>query len=320
MLDKNENIYISVDTGKSHTKYAWFSSNKLDSKDIHADKFKSVVSETIPNSLNSCDTLTVYDGVTYDVGGDERSLESSNSKLSNHHKLCTYTAIAKSLLQMNMNTQHTYFIDLSINVPLLEFKTKKDDYIKKYKNQTVSLYLNNQKVDFIIACVRPTYEGSGAAVRNMKDGVQNIHIVDIGGKNDTHVSFEVIDSQLRPVKGKNGMFNNGVLTLLQHIASDLSDIFDVTIEDVEKIIEGKLNKPKGYDEVFELRASAHVASIKNQVQKYKLNPMFTQLTFAGGGSLLLQKQLKTAFSEYEPKFSKDSQFDNVKGALERVIG
>jgi len=317
---KNEIKYISVDTGKSHTKYAWFEGSVLDVKNIKADSFKSVISEIAPDELTRRETLITYDNKTYDVGGnDGRALESSNSKLSNHHKLCTYVAIAKALLRISENNRSTHIIDLSINIPLAEFKIKKEEYIQGYKGKVVSIMINNKKIDFMIGNVRASYEAAGAAVRNIKDGINNAHIIDIGGKNDTHISFENVDDQVKPVKDKNGMFNNGVLTLLQTIASDLSTDFDVTIEDVEKIIAGNLSKPENYDRVFDQRTTSHVAMIKNQVQKYKLNPMFTKLILSGGGSLLLRNQLEIAFSEYKPIFSSDAQFDNVKGALERVI-
>jgi len=317
---KNDIKYISVDTGKSHTKYAWFKNNKPETKNIESAKFKSVVNETTFDELTNQDTLITYDSKVYDVGGtDGRTLESTNSKLSEHHKLCTYTAIANALAMAGTSNRETHIVDLSINVPLADFKTIKDDYIKEYKGKAISVLVNQKKIDFLISNVRASYEGSGAAVRNIKGGINNAHIIDIGGKNDTHISFESVDRQVKPVRDKNGMFNNGVLTLLQIIASDLSENYDVTIEDVEKIISGNLNKLENYDEVFNKRATSHVALIKNQVQKYKLNPMFTKLILTGGGSLLLRNQLEKAFSEYNPIFSKDAQFDNVKGALERVI-
>jgi len=321
----NETKYIAVDSGKSNTKYAWFEENKPSKKNIKADSFRSIVSEVTIDGVSTTNNLLIHRGIAYDVGGtDERALESSNSKLTDKHKLCVYTAIAKALVEMNIDdTDDIHHIDLSINVPLSEFKTLKDEYIKTYQNKEVNLELNNKKISFVIDNIRPGFEGSGAIIRNVDDETNQIHIIDIGGKNDTHISFERFEenglTKFKPIKDKNGMTNNGVLTLLQLIASDLSDTYDTTINDIEKIIEGRLSKPAKFDEIFKHRAKQHTIAIKNQVQKYKLNPSFTTIIFSGGGSLLLKEQLKKAFEEYSIKIAPDAQFDNAKGMLERVL-
>ena len=309
--------YIAVDSGKSNTKYAWFDENKPSKKNISANNFKSVVVEAVLDGVSATDNLLVYRGIAYDVGGaDERALESNNSKLTEDHKLFVYTAIAKVLQEMNLgDINETHHIDLSINVPLAEFKSLKDEYIKEYRGKDVTLELNNQEINFVIENVRLGYEGSGAIIRNVDDEAAQSHIVDIGGKNDTHILFQ----GFKPVPGKNHMTNNGVLTLLQQIASDLSESHDITINEIEKVIEGNLPKPMSFDEIFKRRAKQHVVMIKNQVQKYKINPLFTTIIFSGGGSILLKDQLKKAFEEYTTKFPADAQFDNCKGMLERVF-
>ena len=312
-------LYIAVDSGKSATKYAHFHKNQPGKKNIKAGSFKSIITEATLDELAGADNLVVHRGIAYDVGGtDERALESNNTKLTDAHKLFVYTAIAKALLAMEMeidDIDEMHQIDLSINVPLAEFKKLKDEYTKEYRGKEVTIELNNQVISFTIANVRLGYEGSGAVIRNVDDETKISHIVDIGGQNDTHITFE----GFKPIKGKNDMTNNGVLTLLQRIASDLSDAYNVTINDVERIIEGKLSKPVAFDEVFKKRAAQHVTMIKNQVQKYQLNPLFVTIIFSGGGSLLLKEQLKKAFEEYTTKFSDDAQFDNSKGMLERVL-
>lgn len=326
-------IYIAVDTGKSNTKFSWFNENKPGKKNIKADSFRSVVSETAIDGMSTTNNLVIYRGIAYDVGGvDERALEGNNSKLTDEHKLCIYTAIAKILNRLNTGDEvhEVHQIDLSINVPLLDFRSLKDEYTKAYQGKDVDLELDNKKISFTINTIRLSYEGSGVVIRNIDDEASQIHIIDIGGKNDTHISFEKfkLENQegiptdvegFKPIKGQNGMTNNGVLTLLQQIASDLSDSYDVTINDIEKIIEGRLPKPAKFDEIFKQRAKQHVVSIKNQVQKYRLNPSFTTIIFSGGGSLLLKEQLKAAFSEYSIRISPDAQFDNAKGMLEKVL-
>ena len=64
----NNNLkYISVDTGKSYTKCAWFENNQPISKAITARSFKSTVNQTKPTNITGIDTLIIYQGKAYNV-------------------------------------------------------------------------------------------------------------------------------------------------------------------------------------------------------------------------------------------------------------
>jgi len=307
-----EMIYIAVDSGKSHTKVAWYERNNPKNL-MMTDVFRTTATSIKPSDFFNAGTVIKYDGCYYDVGQNEVKLSSENSKLTIVHELCVYTGIATALIDLDMNPKETHFVKLAINVPLHDFKTNKEKYIDQYKNKVVKLIFNKKPVHFIIHSVDLYYEGSGAIINNNATDEGDYYVIDIGGRNDTHILF----SNLRPVKNRNTMTNNGVLPLLQLVANELSaGGYDYDIVDVEKIVKGAKPKPKGFDDIFSRYAKSHVGRIRNQLQTFKLIPDYVTLIISGGGSLILKPFLETEFSsEFKTIFAKSGQFDNVYGGL-----
>lgn len=157
------------------------------------------------------------------------------------------------------------------------------------------------------------YEGSGAIIKNTTTGAGDYYVIDIGGRNSTHILF----SNFRPVKNRNAMTNDGILPLLQSVASDLSASgYDYDIVDVEAIIKETKPKPSGFDELFSKYAKSHVGRIRNQVQIFKLIPEHVTLIISGGGSVVLKPFLEAEFgNEFKMIFAENGQFDNVTGGL-----
>lgn len=311
----NDKINLSVDSGKSHTKMAWYEGNDP-KENIRSDSFPTMVDEVSePSGFLTGGTLVEYQGKLYEVGGtNEPSLESDNTKLSELHERCIFTAIAKMLIKLNAKLHQTQYIQLAINVPLHDYMTIQKDYLDQYKSRHVKLKINSKIVSFVISKVYLNPEGVGVIVRNTTSTSGSYYVIDVGGKNDTHLLFE----NFRPVKGKNSMTNNGVLRLLQRIASELSTQYDFTIKDIEDIALGKKEKPPLFEEVFEKHANEWAMRIKNQAQKFSLNPHFVKIIISGGGGILLKKQLEMAFKDFEMIFATDARFDNAKGALMRM--
>jgi len=311
----NNIIYLSVDSGKSHTKMAWYEGNDREAK-IKSRAFPTMIEEVSqPNSFLTGGTLVEYQGKFYEVGGaSEPSLEFDNTKLGELHELCIFTAIGKVLLKLKLPHHQTQYIQLAINVPLHDYITIQKDYLNKYKSRHVKLRVDNKQVSFVISKVYLNPEGVGVIVRNTTSISGSFYVIDIGGKNDTHLLFE----NFRPVKGKNSMTNNGVLRLLQRIASELSSQYDFTIKDVEDIALDKKVKPPLFEEVFDKHANEWAMRIKNQAQKFSLNPHFVKIIISGGGGILLKKQLEVVFKDFDLIFASDARFDNAKGALMRM--
>lgn len=318
MLKENI-IYISCDAGMSDTKYAWFN---MDGS-ILAESMSTVMTK---NDVNEDSTfkgdsyLVKYNNESYLIGGSQDyELDNNNSKLTLTHELCVYTSIANVILKMNLPLNMIHCVDLSLNLPLEDFKQEKqkEEYIKKYLNKQINITVNGIAVQFTISNVRCYYEGQGTMIVN--DNTENgyFYIIDIGGKNDTHILFK----NFSPEKGKNSMTGNGVLTLLQNIATDLSIKYnyDFSIQDIKDIITGINPRIDGFNESFNKHSEKLVKQIKNQIQKFRPNLAFTQFIFTGGGTVVLKDQLTQIFKDgYNIIISQDAQFDNCKGALMKI--
>ena len=312
MIMNNEMIFVSVDSGKSHTKVAWYQNNNPRGL-MMTDVFRTVATPIVLNDFFNAERIIKYDDTFYDVGHNEVRLSSENSKLTMTHELCVYTGIATALVGLKVDLQETHYIKLAINVPLHDFKMNRHKYIEKYQNKTISLTLNHKQVQFMIHMVELFYEGSGAIIKNTSSGNGDYYVIDIGGRNDTHILF----SNFRPVKNRNVMTNNGILPLLQSVASELSASgYDYDIFDVEEIVNGKKTKPRYFDDIFSKYAKNHVGRIRNQLQTFKIIPDHVTLIISGGGGVVLEPFLASEFShEFQMIFATDSQFDNVTGGL-----
>ena len=305
-------IYISIDSGKSHTKVAWYENNDLTAK-MMTDVFRSVVNPIVLNDFFNTERIIKYENTFYDVGGDEVRLSYENSKLTMIHELCIYAGIAMALIDLKVGLQEVQPVKVAINVPLHDFKMNREKYIQKYLNKCVELTLNHKKVQFIIKEIELFYEGSGAIIKNTTTGDGDYYVIDIGGRNDTHILF----SNFRPVKNRNTMTNNGILPLLQSVASELSvGGYDYEIIDVESILAGVKPKTRYFDDVFFKYAKSHVGRIRNQLQTFKIIPDHVTLIISGGGSIILRSIMEDEFgSEFKMIFAESGQFDNVTGGL-----
>lgn len=177
--------------------------------------------------------------------------------------------------------------------------------------------LNNHNIKFSISNARCFYEGQGASIRNTETDQGLYYVIDIGGKNDTHIMLD----NFKPVKDKNSMTNNGLLKSLQMVASDLSITgYEFTIKDVEDMLLGKRQRVPQLDEIFSEYATLIVKKIRNQIQKFDPNLYFTTFIFTGGGAVVLEKQIREEFKEeFNITFATDARYDNCKGALEKVV-
>lgn len=329
-----ETLYISMDSGKSAGKYAWLNRNE----EIQADSFTTIVRETAIDSDLTGDAdkvVLLIDGEekAFLVGGtnDDLAVDRSDSKLELKHEVSIYTAIARVITtHLQMDTTKTYDIDLSINVPLADFKQKetRESYQNKYLNNEITLNLNGVMVRFKISQLRLYFEGQGALIRNMhlinrEATTSYTFIIDCGSKNDTQILF----NKLSPVPGKNSMTPNGINTTLRQLSTKLYDTCktEFKIQEVEDIL---LNKTKlngltreQVEELFAPLARELALKIKNRTDQFALNTMTTKVLFTGGSSIVLKKYLKEVFeaNNYDVTFSTDARFDNCKGALIKAL-
>ena len=241
----SEKLFISMDSGKSSGKYAWLNRND----EIQADSFTTLVRETsIDNDLtgDADKVILTIDGKeqAFLVGGtnDDLAVDRSDSKLELKHEVSIYTAIARVITtHLQLDAEKTYEIDLSINVPLHDFKDKdmKNSYQNKYLNKEIEMTLNGAIVKFKIAELRLYFEGQGALIRNMnlinrEAATSYTFMIDAGSKNYTQILF----NKLSPVPNKNSMTPNGINTTLRQLSTKLYDVCktEFKIQEIEDIL------------------------------------------------------------------------------------
>ena len=137
MTMNKEVIFVAVDSGKSHTKVAWYEWNNPKQLML-TDIFRTVATPITKSDFFNADMIVKYEDCYYDVGHHEIRLTSDNSKLTMAHELCVYTG-ATALLDLNVNLKETQFVKLAVNVPLHDFKIDKRKYIDLYKNKAVKM-------------------------------------------------------------------------------------------------------------------------------------------------------------------------------------
>lgn len=331
-FDKNL-ISVSVDSGKSTGKYSWLAQNS----EIQCSDFVTYAKEFD----NENDFVGDSDLIEITMDGQEKSFliggrndvsenDRNDTKLSEKHELSVLNAIGKVLTHhlAGLDLSERYNIDLSVNVPLEDFKTAniRNEYISKYLNREIDIKVNGKEAKFKIVQVSPNFESQGALIRNLNLVDREAHeslllVVDIGSKNDTQMLF----NKLRPVPGKNVMTNNGIHTSLQQLSAKMYNKYKApfTIYQVEDILTGN-NVPKNIDkreveELFRPIATELVKKLKANTDSLGLNIQFTKLLFTGGSSIVLKPYIEEKYTEYEIYFSKDARFDNCKGSLIRAL-
>lgn len=325
-------IHISVDSGKSAGKYAWLGQNGEIQHDVITTYLKEVA---LDDMFQGSADRVVYaseneDEKAYLVGGSDCDIifERSDTKLELKHEIGIYTAIAKVLKSLDLDLSQTINIDLSINIPLEDFKDTevKNKYIEQYLNKEISLQLNNTPINFKICNLSPFYESQGALIRNMQlidreSASSLVCVIDIGSKNDT----QILCNKLLPVPNKNVMTGNGINNSLRQLASKLYFEYKnkFTVPEVEEILTSK-KMPRGIEkkrveELFEPIATKLANEIKVNTDQLELNTTNTKILFSGGASIVLKEYLEVTYAEYDVHFSQDARFDNAIGGLIKAL-
>lgn len=331
-------IHVAVDSGKGGTKYCFLNSDS----ELATDVITTNIREVGPDDefKGSGDDIIIYNGdgcKRFFVGvvENEVDIDSDSTKLMEKHEVCIYTSVARVLSKhLNLDSEVTHEISLTVNVPLHDFKQKtvKEQYVSNYDDKTIKLSINGRYVEFHIANISIFYESQGAIIRNNQllnqdDEMHNVLVVDCGSRNDTHVLF---NNRIVPVKGKNTAGRAGIHSALTQFAKELSvqkgDDFGVSL--LESALVGKTKlKTITREELLESFApyALEVAqSILRTTKALQISKNNTDVLFTGGASVVLKKQLQEVYeldggadkkNGYTVFFSADPRFDNCKGAL-----
>ena len=322
---------VSVDSGKASTKWATLNQK---SGEVIKGLFPTVAKPIFGEQFGAIKTLVVYNAQQYSVGDpkDIRQVPRETSKLKTEHEVSIYTAIAKALKAQGANLNQTQSVHLVLNVPLRDYKSKEerqkyqDRYFQEENQQTVSITVDGQLINFIVSKLTLCYEGQGSLVQatiqheEMKLEEGFVLLTDIGGCNDSVLLFE----DWSPVPGQNDALLNGMLQVFHEVAKTLTQRYDskITIHDVELLSKGihpHQAKLPDFDSVYKEQAEKITTDIAQNSIGNALNPTFTKFIFAGGGAQALKPFIQTAFSGLDYVILEDSQYANVLGMLETAL-
>mgnify|MGYP002579760329 CR=1 FL=1 len=310
-------IKLSVDTGGANTKYAYMVNDE-----IFAHQFPTIVMPINKNDEIAEGIRIEYNGQNYLFPNyGTYSLTKNNTKLDEKHYIAVYTAIAKALQKLKVDTTETVLIDLSINIPIVEFKQTdiKEKYINQYKNKLITIKLNNTDYTFKISEVNPYFESQGYLLRHLDSyAKKNVLMIDLGGRNDSFCLFRA----LKPQSSCSFSGTEGALKCLSSIATELSESGEpYTIQDVKefKTKEQELI-PDKFNEICEKYTRDYLTKIMNKIIGKDINFTTTEVVFTGGGAMLFSTEIQTTFKDTIKHLtisSTDGWADNVKGALRR---
>lgn len=322
---------VSIDSGKAQTK--WAIHNPRTGQGIKG-VFPTTIKPINGEQFGKIKTHVHYNGQGYSVG-DPKNLKhtpSETSKLTPTHEICIYTAVAKALQAVGANLNQTQSIHLCLNVPLRDYKieTERQKYQNRYfqaeNQETVSLTVDGQLVNFVVSDLMLAYEGQGALIQasiqhpelNLEEGY--VLLADIGGHNDSVLLFE----DFAPVSEQNDALLNGVLQVFSSVSKTLTQKYDVriTMNDVELLSKGEhkfANQFSDFETIYNNKAEELLTNIEDNINSNTLNPRFTQFIFAGGGSQALKELIPHYFGQYNYMILEDSQFANCLGMLAMAL-
>lgn len=322
---------ISIDSGKAQTK--WSAKNNRTGQ-VLKGVFPTTIKAINPEQFGKIKTLVHYNGQHYSVGDakDLKHVPEGTSKLNTTHEVCIYTAVAKALKELGANLHQTQSVHLCLNVPLRDYKDREerkkyqDRYFQEEAQETVSLTVDGQLVNFVVSELTLGYEGQGALIQasiqhpelELEEGY--VLLADIGGHNDSVILFE----DFAPVSDHNDALFNGVLGLFKSVSKTLSQRHDsvITMNDVELLSKGTHKfqaELTDFETVYNNKAEELLSDIKDNILTNTTNARFTKFVFAGGGAQALKELIPHYFTDLNYIILEDSQYANCLGMLEKAL-
>lgn len=319
-----EEINVAVDSGKGFTK---FLVKDTVTKEYKTSAFPTKI-ERVSNlgyDLTANSYQVEYNGESYLVGEMLNNLVNTDlTKKTQEHLLCIFLSVVNAIKLSNCKKVGIYRVNLALNTPLTIFKNKKlkeeyEEFIRQ-GGDTIHFVVNDEHFLFKIQNLYLLQEGIGSLLLRSDLKSRNSVQIDIGTLNVSVNSFSSLIPHL------DSTFSNsyGINTLFSTLRERLAMDYGVTVhyKDLERIIndrilvvEGKkmLDSTTIIEETIENHAKQIIASVKAQVS---LNN--TEISFVGGGSILLFEQLKKlvphATFEPDPQFCSLNSFYRIMEA------
>ncbi|MBW9234228.1 ParM/StbA family protein, partial [Leptospira santarosai] len=315
-----EKVFIAIDSGKYMTK------GLLRSKNVDfITAFRTKMQEGEFTGLSEFEgTYAVeIDGKSFMIGNNV-SEEYSNfdlTKTIDLHRVAILTAVVTLIKKANLDLD-TAEMYLVINIPISSFnKESKEKYVSFITNSGRSnlISLDEKAYNINFKEVISVFEGVGTIYEEMEK-MRDKHtvVVDIGGLNTTFCTF----NGLAPVIDTMIANNSGINILKSRVGKYLSARFGISVssDDLERIVQvGYLSK-KGRIEVkskegIQLMKKIHFESIISFAKSNNYTFNNVDMVFVGGGSQILQDEIKSLFPEatipVNPAFSNVNSFLNI---------
>ena len=236
-----------------------------------------------------------YDGRSYVIGAGASDYDITKTKLC--HKLTAYMAVA--LLAQDPD------VDLVIGCPVTQFinKAAREEHAAYFRGR-VSIKINDTPHNFTVASVMVLPETIGAVMSGLPEYASGvIGVIDVGGLN---VNACVYD-RLKPVRESAFSMNEGGSIIAANIKRALNTATLSNYQDYE-IPHVRDSKARPVvDSVLERQMDR----IIEEAKKFNWNVSALPVVFSGGGSLLLERQIRANGWA----ISKDPIWDNVKGFM-----
>ena len=277
---------IAVNSGNYSTKAK---------SNLHEIIFRTKVQENI-----DAIKYIVINGVKYEIGDGDIDIDNLKHN-SLAHTLCTLHAI--SVLHREYN------IFLVICLPINQFKNKQlREAYREHLKGTYNIETDRGKDSFCIKEVIVYMEGA-AAILYHSELYKNklISVVDIGGYNVNAAQFD----NLHLVHGTETDLDLGAYNIKSNIIQDLNKTFNYHLKEYE--LDYILNNPtEQQTEIINRHYISFVNRLRNELKRRGYNLSLNDFLFTGGGSLDLEKHIRSEFT----KICIGNVFDTVRGLYE----
>lgn len=274
----------------------------------------------------------VYEGQNFLVGeGIRGSYNFETTKNNLHHKICVYTAIAKSVEKLNER------IHLIVGYPSSDFVNleQRTAYINLLSSKKpINFTLGEEDKVFEIVDVAVFPEGIAMRPRVL-NSKRPVHIVDIGGQNVNYREYDVKGNTLRSLSLDDAGVNhleNYTRTRLRNfvnadvVAIDALDIMEaIKTGEIANLNDSMINT---YSTTKEFMEDVVATFIENSVLGQLLSKGINLyqrghlIIFVGGGSLLLRPYLESTLVNNKGNlyFSSTARWDNCISYVMKDIG
>jgi plasmid segregation protein ParM len=285
---------ISIDAGK-HTTKAITNTNRF--------SIRTKLEEQGTLITKDANTLAVeYDGKKYIFGDGAQATDYETSKTKSCHKIAIYVAIATL-------SGDGYEVSIVTGCPISQFRNKelRDEYAEYIRGGgNGRIKINGVDKRFAINNVLVLPESIGVVMENIPEFMNNlIGVIDIGGLNTNAAIYE----NLKPLPSNVFTINEGGQILNAKIRRALNTSLMTNYQDFEipyLRMEGRVKS------IVEEVTNNQMETILAQCRQYNWNLKALPIVFTGGGSLMLEKQIRQLDNA---RLSRNPVWDNVQGFL-----